>query len=177
MAQGRDASGLVGTGRHLDEAELRLWTALLDTGRILDTVLETDLIEDHNMTHREYEVLVRLDGAGGEMRMSTLARQIEASPPLVTQTIERLEQRDWVERLPSPDDRRGVEARLRPAGRRALRRSAGPHASLIRELLLEPMTSDELSIVGEALGRVADHLRAHRRQGDCANPDCSLNVT
>ena len=177
MAQGGGPSELVGTGRHLGEDELRVWTALLDSGRILDDVLESDLVRNYGMTHREYEVLVRLDGGGGSMRMSVLARQIEASPPLVTQTIERLEQRDWVERRPSADDRRGVDALLRPAGKRALARSAGPHAMLIKRLLLEPMSAEELSIVGEALTRVANHLRSHRRVGDCSDLDCPLNTT
>ena len=58
-----------GTGRHLDTNELRLWTALLDSGRILDSVLEDDLTGNHAMSHRDYEVLVRLDGAGGSMRL------------------------------------------------------------------------------------------------------------
>ncbi len=175
MTQGGDPGELVGTGRHLDEIELSLWTALLDSGRILDSVLEADLVENHGMSHREYEVLVRLDGAGGSMRMSALARQIEASPPLVTQTVERLEQRDWVERSPSPADRRGVDARLRPAGRQALSDSAGPHAELIRQLLLEPLNDEERPVIAAALTRVAQHLRTHRRDGDCPDSTCPLN--
>ena len=164
---------LSNTGHHLIGNELRAWTTLLDASRILDTELEADLAQ-HGMTHREYEVLVRLDGYGGRMRMSALAAQIEASSPLVSQTVARLEGRGWVEREPAADDGRGVEAVLTSTGSEALRTAAKPHAALLRELLIEPL-GDDLPAVAEALSRAADHLRSHRRDGDCDDPTCSLN--
>jgi len=77
-------SELQGTGRHLAPDELRLWTSFLDAARIIETELADQLVDDHGMTHREYEVLVRVDGAGGAMRMATLSRQIEASRALTS---------------------------------------------------------------------------------------------
>ena len=163
-----------GTGAHLSPAELRAWTSFLDAGRIIETELAAQLVDEFGMTHREYEVLVRLDGIGGRERMSVLARQIEASAPLVTQTVTRLEERGWVTRETSEADRRGVEASLTSAGRLALARAAQPHAALVRELLLEPLGED-LAIVAGALGRVADHLRAHRAGTACDDPACPLS--
>ena len=164
---------LDGTGRFLSAAELRVWTSLLDTARILDAELERDLLADHAMTHREYEVLVRLDGHGGALRMTTLAAQIEASSPLVSQTVSRLEARSWVGRRRSSEDGRGVEAFLTAEGSAALRAAAEPHASLVRTLLTDALGRD-LDQVGEALSRVADHLRSHRRDEGCGDPSCPL---
>ena len=165
---------LDGTGRFLSSAELRAWTGLLDTARILDAELERDLVADHAMTHREYEVLVRLDGHGGSMRMTTLAAQIEASSPLVSQTVARLEDRGWVGRRRSADDGRGVEAFLTTDGSAALRSAAEPHAAVVQALLTDVL-GDELDVVGEALTRVASHLRSHRRGEGCEDSACPLN--
>ena len=165
---------LAGTGRHMTTSELRLWTSFLDAGRIIDTELERHLITDHAMSHRDYEVLVRLDGADGRMRMSALARQIEASAPLVTQTVDRLVNRGWVRRDVSVEDRRGVDAVLEPDGRQALQDASGPHADLVRKLLLDRHGGD-LDAIAEALGNVADHLRGHRRGGGCDDASCPLN--
>ena len=179
MAQG-DSRGpafsddLDGTGGHLTADELRLWTSFLDAGRIVETEIERQLVDEHDMSHREYEVLVRLDGAGGSMRMRVLARQIEASSPLVTQTVQRLEARGWVERRPIAEDRRGVEASLLADGRAALASASRPHAELIRQLLLDPIAPD-VAEVARALGTVADHLRAHRGGEVCPEPSCPLN--
>lgn len=164
----------VGTGNHLGPTELRFWTSFLDASRILETELADQLTNDFGMTHREYEVLVRVDGAGGRMRMSHLARQIEASPALISQTVSRLAERGWIERKPSPDDRRGVEAALTELGRDQLALAAGPHAELVRRLLLDPVDPAALPLIAESLGRVADHLRAHRAGDRCDDPRCPI---
>lgn len=163
-----------GTAGHLNDTELRLWTSFLDASRILETELEQQLITEFEMTHREYEILVRVDGAGGRMRMSILARQIECSRALVTQTVARLVERGWMERKPTPGDRRGVEAALTELGRERLAEAAGPHAALVRRLLLAPIETSSLRSTADALGSVADHLRAHRRGEECDDPDCPL---
>lgn len=168
-------SEFVGTGSHLNSTELRLWTSFLDTSRILETELERQLADEFGMTHREYEVLVRLDGAGGSMRMSVLARQIEASPALVTQTVDRLVERGWLERQPTPDDRRGVQAALTAAGSRELGAAAGPHAELVRRLLISPIDADALDAIAQSLGNVADHLRTHRAGATCTDPNCPVS--
>lgn len=164
---------VVGTGAHLNATELRLWTSLLDASRILESELERALVS-RGMTHREYEVLVRVDGAGGRQRMSVLARQIEESAALVSQTVARLETRGWVTREAAEGDARGVDAVLTKAGRSVLATAAEPHANLIRELLLDPM-EDKLSDAADALGVVADHLRSHRAGVMCPDADCPMN--
>ena len=164
-----------GTGRHLDPLELQLWTGLVDAGRILDTELERQLVTEHDMTHREYEVLVRVDGSGGRKRMRALSREIEASGPLVSQTVARLERRGWIERVPAADDGRGVDAVLLPAGVDALAAAAAPHARLIRSLLHDQLPEGTLDAAAAALHAVATHLRHHRSGEDCDHPDCPLS--
>lgn len=168
-------SDFVGTGKHLTAIELQLWTSFLDASRILETELETQLSSDFGMTHREYEILVRIDGAAGQARMSVLARQVECSPALLTQTVSRLVKRGWLERKPSPRDRRGVEAALTELGRSELAAAAAPHADLVRRLLLAPIDPEHIEAVATSLHEVATHLRSHRAGEPCNDASCPLN--
>lgn len=167
-------SEISGTGRHLSQDELRLWTSFLDAGRILETELSQQLSSEFSLSHREYEVLVRIDGAGGAMRLAALARQIEASSALISQTVDRLADRGLIERRPNSEDPRGVDATLTDPGRAALSAAAGPHADLVRRLLLEPIDTNAVAVVATQLGQVADHLRSHRRGDGCDDPDCPV---
>ncbi|NNF54675.1 MAG: MarR family transcriptional regulator [Acidimicrobiales bacterium] len=141
---------------------------------MLDERLSAQLHHDHGMSHREYEVLVRLDGAGGRLRMSQLAGQMVASQPLISQTIGRLEKRRWVRREASTSDKRGIDAIITAVGSQALAEASKPHADLIRSLLLSLMDKADLVPFTRAIGIVADHLRTHRLGGVCNLPSCPL---
>ncbi|MFW2383071.1 MAG: MarR family winged helix-turn-helix transcriptional regulator [Acidimicrobiales bacterium] len=153
-----------GTGKHLTELELRAWTGFLDASRMLEERLANQLSEHFDMSHRDYEVLVRLDGAGGRLRMSELAVQMVASQPLMSQTVNRLEKRGWVVREESTIDRRSIEAVISDAGRAALGRSSGPHAALVKSLLLDVVAESSLDEFSNSINRVAARLRDHRRR-------------
>lgn len=167
MSDDGDFGDLVGTGRYLSAVELRAWTRFLDAGRLLEEILAQHVAHDHGMSHSDYEVLVRLDGAGGEMRMTTLARQVVSSAQKLTHTANRLEKRGWIARVSVEGDGRGLMATLLPDGREALAGAAGEHAALIKQFLLDLMTPAEQELVGDVMDRVSDHMRVHRRDEPC----------
>ena len=162
---------LDGTGRYLTTGELHTWTRFLDAGRLLEEILARHLSQQHAMTHSDYEVLVRLDGANGRMRMATLARQVVSSSQKLTKTADRLERRGWIERVPVPEDARGLEAVLLPAGRQALAGAAGEHAALIKRFLLDLLSPDEQAVIAGAMDRLSAHMRLHRESRPC--PICT----
>ncbi len=170
MSWDYDPATLAGTGRHLAKSELRTWTRFLDAGRLLEEILARHVARDHGMSHSDYEVLVRLDGSGGEMRMSTLADQVVSSAQKLTHTANRLENRGWIERVAVEEDGRGLMARLLPPGRAALEEASGEHADLIKQFLLDVLSVEEQRLIAEAMDRVAAHMRVHRRKEPC--PRC-----
>ena len=153
---------LVGTGRHLTGDELFVWTRFLDAGRLVEEMLARHLADEHAMTHSDYEVLVRLDGAGGAMRLTTLADQCVSSKSKLTHTVDRLEERGWIERRRVVSDGRGVEAALTDEGVDALASAAIGHAELIKHHLLDLLHPAELPVVGGVMERVSKHLRLER---------------
>ena len=153
---------IVGTGAHMTTAELRAWTRFLDASRLIEDVLAAHVSREHDMNHGEYEVLVRLDGAKGRMRMTQLASQVVATPSKLTYTVDRRENRGWVERRSRASDGRVVVAEVTPAGRAALASAAVVHADLIREHLLSQMNSAETEALAVTMDRVIDSLRGER---------------
>jgi len=162
-----DADELAGTGRHLTSQELYTWTRFLDAGRLLEEILASHVAQEHHMTHSDYEVLVRLDGAGGSMRMTLLAAQVVSSAQKLTHTANRLERRGWIERVPADGDGRGLVATLTPEGRSALADAALGHAALIKRFLLDDLNPEEQVGIGETMDRLAAHMRVHRRGEPC----------
>ncbi len=158
---------LAGTGRHLSKDELWVWTRFLDASRLLEERLAQHVSRNHAMTHSDYEVLVRLDGAGGRMRMTALAEQVVSSAQKLTHTANRLEERGWIVRRPVTDDGRGLEAVLLSPGREALAAAAGEHAELIQRFLLAAMSEAQREVVAEVMAEVSAHLRVHRAGNRC----------
>lgn len=150
---------IVGTGAHLTSAELRTWTSFLDASRLLEDVLSSHVSREHDMNHSEYEVLVRLDGAKGRMRMSELASQVVATPSKLSYTADRLEQRGWIRRRSMVSDGRVVVAELTPGGRAVLAEAAVGHAELIRRHLLSHVETSERDVLAASMGRIIDSIR------------------
>ncbi|NND01934.1 MAG: MarR family transcriptional regulator, partial [Acidimicrobiia bacterium] len=124
-----------GTGVHMTPAQLRAWTSFLEASRQLEHALAKHLKSEHSMLHSEYEILVRVDGAGGRMRMGVLASRIVESHSRVSHTVARLEERGWVAREPSPEDGRGYEVVVTPLGTKELGAASKKHAELIKQFL------------------------------------------
>lgn len=114
------------------------------------------------MSHGEYEILVRLDGAGGAMRIGEIADECVAPRPRISQTLKRVEARGWITRRADETDGRGSIAELTPEGDAALVASAAEHAEIITEHLLEPLSDAELDALGLMMERVAIRLRSVR---------------
>jgi DNA-binding MarR family transcriptional regulator len=157
MAKGAEDDGDRGT-RWLDDDEQHAWRNYLRAVRLVDDALRRGL-EEHGMSHPEYEILVRLSEAPGHsLRMSELASSVVNSRSRLTHTVGRLERAGWAVRRPVAGDRRGVLCQLTEKGYAALEQAAHTHVEGVRCSLLDPMTRDEFLALGESLGKVADKL-------------------
>lgn len=148
-----------GTPRWLDAEEQRAWRSYLRTVRLLENALDRDL-QRHGIQLSEYEVLSMLSEASeGHMRMSALADLVVQSRSRLTHTAARLERRGWVNRRPSPVDRRGVELTLTEQGRTALEEMAVLHVESVRCNLTDQLTREEFLALGEAMRVVGMAIR------------------
>lgn len=139
----------------LSPLELDAWGGLLRTHFLLRSELERRLLKSHGLHISSYGVLLRLAWAGSAgVRMSELAEQAMMTSSGLTRLADRLERDGLIARTRSADDLRSHEARISPAGRKALRRANQQHLADVRELFLTHLTQEELEVLADIWRRV-----------------------
>ena len=95
----------------------------------------------------------------GDVTVKRISDEVSLSQATVTTILNRLEDRDLLERVRNPDDKRVVNARLTPAGKKAL--AASPpllHESFIQRF--ERLSKREKAEILESLQTVAGMMDA-----------------
>ena len=105
-----------------------------------------------------YDILVQLTENGGLLRLRDLVDLVVLSQPGLSRKVARLEEEGLVERLPDPNDGRGVLVRMTRAGRAALRSAAVVHIAGIEREFTSKLTDEE----AETLARVFSRLQNER---------------
>lgn len=146
--------------RWLDPAEMKAWLAFLEVSHLLERAIEQQLRQDADLSHAQYEILTRLEAAGGgRLRMSELADVIVVSRSGLTYQISQLEKAGLVRREKCPSDERGILAILTPAGRDALTRAAPGHLRVVRENLIDALTPAQRAALAEGFTAARTRLR------------------
>ena len=149
--------------RWLDAEQQRSWRALVMGTTLLFDRLDDDLRRSFDISLVEYEILVRLsEREGRQLRMAQLADALSHSRSRVTHTVARMERAGLVERCTSPDDGRGILARMTDAGWDLLVRVAHVHVNGVRDHLVDLASGEDFAAVGRVMNAVADHLVAAR---------------
>lgn len=140
----------------LTPAEKEAWTGLVSLVLLLPGRLESPLQQDAGLTLFEYLTLSHISEAPERrLRMSELAYLANGSLSRLSNVVKRFEQRGWVERMPDPGDGRYTLAVLTDDGYDVVVAAAPTHVRSVRELVLDPLTSDDQ----QALARIAAKLR------------------
>lgn len=84
------------------ERSISYWVGLTST--LFEISLNNELA-DSGITLRQVQVLACL-ALKGEVTQSELAAMLRIEPPTLVRILDRMERDYWVERCPSPDDRR-----------------------------------------------------------------------
>ncbi|CAN3979853.1 MULTISPECIES: MarR family winged helix-turn-helix transcriptional regulator [Streptomycetaceae] len=146
--------------RWLDEEEMAAWRSFVTASNLLNRRLERQLKEDSGLSHTQYEILVHLSAApAGSLRMTELADKLVTSKSGLTYQVTQLEKAGLVGRRSCPSDVRGVFAELTDQGREMLREAAPGHVALVRELLIDVLSREQLAVLADGLGQVSARLR------------------
>lgn len=131
------------------------WLNLLQTHSVLTEALESTLVAEAGISLAEQEVLVRLEAAGGEgLRMADLSHLLLFSRSGITRIVERLVQKDLVERRPADNDRRVIRATLTAEGRKTIRRSVPALAAGLSRHLGQHVTDGDVRALRRVLARI-----------------------
>lgn len=138
---------------------------MLHANAALAAVLGDELERKHSLPLSWYDVLLKLNEAGGRMRMHELAESVLLSKSGLTRLVDRMVETGFVTREKCPSDRRGFLAVLTPDGKAALQDAAPTHLRGIQDhfgALVDPREAAVLHEVGE-------RLLAHVRGLGCAS--------
>jgi DNA-binding MarR family transcriptional regulator len=137
------------------------WRAFLVGTTLLMDRLDRDLRARHDLSLPEYEILVRLsESPDRRVRMAVLAESLSHSRSRVTHTVSRLEKAGIVIRVPTPGDRRGVQAELTDKGWAVLQQAAPTHVQGVRDYLVDLASEEDFGAVGRVFDAVTDRLVA-----------------
>lgn len=134
----------------LNAEESRAWRGLLRTMQLLPPMLDAQLLRDDGLTHFEFMVLTMLDlEPDGAMRMTGLATRTNATLPRLSNVCARLEGRDLISRSAYPGDRRATKVALTASGKAAVSSARDAHVALVREVVIDALTPEQLRGLAE----------------------------
>ena len=148
--------------RWLDDREIAAWMRLAAVVELLPGALETQLKRDSDLSHFEYWVLAMLSEAPDRtLRMSELAARTNATLPRLSHVVQRLEDRNLVERVTCAEDRRATNAQLTAEGWKKIVSAAPGHVDNVREQVVDQLTPDQLDQLSDIAGSILKKLSPH----------------
>jgi DNA-binding MarR family transcriptional regulator len=151
----------------LDDEQQHTWRAWLTVAELLPRALDAQLQRDAGLSHAAYVVLAMLsESPDRRLRMSELARRANQSQSRLSHTVGRLEDRGWVRRERATDDGRGQFAVLTDDGQEVVGSVAPGHVDAVRTAMFDPLTAEQVRVLGEAMHAVVERL----------DPDRSLRI-
>ncbi len=129
----------------LDESQLAAWLTLVGFSEVFPASVDAQLKERMGVNRFEYSVLAMLsEEPGHSLVMTELAAVTFGSLSRLSHAVARLEQRGWLERHAGEGGRRHTVVTLTDAGLRAIEEAAPDHAAHLQDIMVEPLTDDEL---------------------------------
>ncbi len=133
----------------LDTEPLHVFSRVSRLSRLLD-LDRTSAFTRHAVEGWEFDVLSALRRAGEPYELSPgrLVQETLVTSGTMTNRIDRLATKGWVERLPSPNDRRGVIVRLTEEGRATVDAAMADLLAREAELLADMPATERAALTG-----------------------------
>jgi len=139
----------------LDGTALDAWRSYLRSHATILRALDAELVAEHGLTARDYEVLLVLaQSPDRRLPMSALAETTMLTRSGITRLIDGLVRGGLIERVSCERDARISYASLTDAGYDTLRRAGQSHLASIERLFLSHFSPVELEQLAALLGRL-----------------------
>src|SRR3954451_20139092 len=143
----------------LTEREQRAWRGLLQMNAALDARLNRELQQVSGLSLADYDVLVLLtEASDGRLRMFELAEDLQWEQSRLSHHLARMQRRGLVAREECTTDRRGAFVVLTDAGRDAIEKAAPGHVSLVRQLVFDGLSAEQVATLESFVRRVLSRL-------------------
>ena len=134
---------------------LEAWRSYLQSHATILRMLDAELVSEHAITTRDYEVLLYLAQAPDrKLPMSALAESTMLTRSGITRLVDGLVAGGFIERTACMSDARVSYAQLTDQGMAKLRSAGSTHVGSIRRLFLEHFDAEETSRLASLLSRL-----------------------
>lgn len=141
----------------LSPTERRCWGAFITVAIAVTRRLDRELQRDHDLTLDDLGVLAVLaESDNHQERFGELSARLRMPKANVTYRFQRLESQGLVERVSSPNDRRGAYAKLTPKGLSKWAQAGTDYLQFIRDHFLDHLDPANLNVVTAAMQAVVD---------------------
>ncbi|MFE3257811.1 MarR family winged helix-turn-helix transcriptional regulator [Nocardia sp. NPDC059091] len=132
----------------VDTSPMEIFGRLARLGRIVDREL-SDFFRTHGLERWEFDVLATLRRSGNESGLSAgaLNKAAMITSGAITNRIDRLTAKGWVERVPDPKDRRAIQVHLTDSGRALIDRILPLHIDNEQRLLADLSPADRETLI------------------------------
>src|SRR5246500_3301543 len=135
----------------LDPQELGAYFVLMEAVSLLQHQVEQQLRAEGGISYVQFQLLGRLADADGPLTMTELADGVVYSRSGLTYQAGLLEKDGLITREPSPDDERATLVPITPAGLPLVGRVLPGHVQVVRRLLFDPLTGDDVAHLGDIM--------------------------
>ena len=152
------------------------YATLCRTGEALLGELDRCIAATFGMPHAAATALAVIDGAGAPLTPSQVSDRVLVASATMTATLDLLEYRGWIRRVPNPGDRRSVLIEITPDGR-ATADQLLPGIRTVERSILSALTPGEraqlLDLLSKILARAAEVAaeQPERLKGPRIRPD------
>jgi DNA-binding MarR family transcriptional regulator len=139
----------------LDGLALDAWRSYLQSHAAILRELDAQLIAEHGLTTRDYEVLLYVaQEPDRRLAMSALASRTMLTRSGITRLVDGLVANRLIERVACSEDARVSYAELTDAGYEKLRKAGCTHIASIRRLFVERYSEPEIEQLASLLSRL-----------------------
>lgn len=142
-----------------DPLAAEVLATLIRAGLAAHGEIERAMAASFGVSQNVLNSLAVIDGAGEPLTPSQISERTFAWSGTMTGTLDTLEHKGWVRRLPNPDDRRSVLVEITDEGRAVTDRFL-PGIRRLEHAMLGGLAADErrtfLDLLGKVLGGIAE---------------------
>ena len=139
------------------QVEQEAWGGFLNAFAHINRIVEDDLQSHTQVTHVEFEILLRLSWAENQkMRIQDLAAQSLLTRSGTSRAIARLEKAGLVMREEASEDRRGSYTVLTREGMKRFQNAINPHVTFVKEHFLNLFSDAELKQMAKFWKRIEE---------------------
>lgn len=144
----------------LKPQQMHAYFALMEAVSLLQYAVQRQLRAEGGLSYVQFEILAKLADAQRGLTMTELADGVVYSRSGLTHQAGLLEQAGLIAREASVDDQRATVVRITEAGHARLAKVLPGHIDVVRDLLFDALSGEDVRALGDIMSRARDHMRA-----------------